>query len=709
MASHHILDQAYRVYSSALTRGLTAGVASALLVGSFSLHGQTTPGARQFVPGSVRTITDLPLSRLRTRLERLPEVGRRNALERLRHFHFPELDLDSLEVDEEGALFYADHFDHHPPLEKAEVQMSIPKAAIGINPFPADSIFHSKPGAPNILYLDFTGENVTNTAWNTSLGRSTIPAVAFSSDSDFTTFSDSERQAIRRVWLRVAEDYAPFNIDVTTERPVTFGNRTAHVVITRNTDANGASNPSSGAGGVAYVDTFGSSSYARYRPAWVYANNLSSSESLIAEAVSHEIGHNMGLSHDGQTGGTQYYSGHGSGETSWGPIMGTGYNRNVSQWSRGEYHLANNTQDDLAIISGKTPYRNDDHGNTAQGSTPLVFTGTNIVSTTPESDPENVSSANKGMFERNNDVDVFSFTAGSGPLRLVINPWVMPAGTRGGNLDIAIELRNSGGAFIASNNPASGTAAQIQTSVSGGLYYLHVRNSGTGSPTNASPSGYTSYGSIGQYFVSGYVAPTSASPNNVQLAATVNNSAWGSLNITNGSFAAGTSVQLTAAPALHHRFIGWTNAVSGSNNPLTIVMQSNTTIHALFAELATTNHSVPHWWLASFGYTNGFEMAAASIGANGIPLWQSYVAGLNPNDPNSRLRIRVLAATGSAPVLEWNTSTGRVYTLWWSTNAPGIFTRVPGASNLAASITHFTNSAAAGQRRVFYRLEAVKP
>src|SRR6185295_11944565 len=102
------------------------------------------------------------------------------------------------------------------------------------------------------------------------------------------------------------------------------------------------------------------------------------------------IGHNLGLSHDGRTDGAQYYGGHGSGETSWGPIMGTGYNRNVSQWSKGEYYLANNTQDDLAIISAKISYRTDDHGDTLGSATALVITGgTNVVSTTPETDPTN--------------------------------------------------------------------------------------------------------------------------------------------------------------------------------------------------------------------------------------------------------------------------------------------------------------------------------
>src|SRR4051794_41600183 len=48
---------------------------------------------------------------------------------------------------------------------------------------------------------------------------------------------------------------------------------------------------------------------------------------------------------------TTLFRSHGSGDTSWGPIMGTGYNRNVTQWSKGDYYMANNTQDDHVIIA----------------------------------------------------------------------------------------------------------------------------------------------------------------------------------------------------------------------------------------------------------------------------------------------------------------------------------------------------------------------
>lgn len=486
-----------------------------LIFGATS-YGQQAPGRKEFPPGLLRRAQDLPESRFRTRLERLPQKARERAVAWLGNAHITTEDLAFLHADSEGGIFYADPAPNELP-EGALVQAfsSEPQTAeapVPINPFPASLVFHSKPGAPNVLYLNFVGETVKNTVWNTSLGRTTIRALPFSTDSDTSTFSDSERAAIKRIWQRVAEDYAPFNIDVTTERPATFGNRTAHALITRSTDAGGDPNPSSDAGGVAYLNVFGTSSYNRYRPAWIYSDNLSGNEGYIAEATSHEIGHNMGLSHDGIDDGSDYYGGHGSGETSWGPLMGTGYNRNVSQWSKGEYYQASNTQDDLTTIAGKISYRTDDHGNAISAATALeVSSSGTIVATNPENDPTNADDVNKGIIERSNDADAFSFTTASGAVNITVTPWIVAsASTRGGNLDVVVQLYDSAGQMLAVNNPATSTGASIETTLAAGTYYLIVRSTGTGTPTASSPSGYTTYGSIGQYFINGTVAPPAA-------------------------------------------------------------------------------------------------------------------------------------------------------------------------------------------------------
>ena len=667
--------------------------------------------SREFRPGAWSRVEDLPSGRLRTRIEGLSAGPRLRALQWLQSFRFTDLDLHTLQVDSEGGVYYAEAFTLAPVPAGSPGTLQAAQFAVPVSPFPINLLFHSKPGCTNVLYLNFGGENVSNTSWNTSLDRTTIPALAFSTDSDFSTFSDAEQTAIKRIWERVAEDYAPFNIDVTTERPASFGSQTAMALITQNTDANGDPNPSSTAGGVAYVNVFGFSLYASYRPAWIYFNNLASTESYIAEACSHEIGHNLGLSHDGQTDGVEYYGGHGTGDTSWGPIMGTGYDRNVSQWSKGEYYLANNTEDDLAIIAGKTGYAADDHGNTPGTATPLTITsGTNIESTTPETDPANTNRANKGILEMNTDVDVFSFSTGDGAVSLRVDPWTMPSGTRGGNLDVLLELHDANGVLLATNNPAANTYAQIRTNLAAGHYYLYVRNSAAGDPTNSTPTGYTSYDSMGQYFISGYIADVVNSPGTVQLTVTVNDPAWGTVSPSNGTYSAGSIVQVTATPAAFYSFAGWTNGATGTNDPISLVLSNDLSLRAIFGEIVTTNYGVPCSWLVAHGYTNSFETAALATGANGMTVWQSYIAGLDPNNPTDQFRLSLNPGPNpSNYILSWNTVTSRLYTVRWSTNLSAGFNLLPGASNLPATVRNWTSTVIPAQRLLFYRMDVQKP
>ena len=103
-------------------------------------------------------------------------------------------------------------------------------------------VLESLPGAPGVIYLDFDGELVTGTSW---LGGATI-------DAQSPNFSD---QKIIEVWKIMAEDFRPFNLNVTTNRSIyeaTPSNRRMMCIFTPTKDA------APDSGGVAYINSFSS-------------------------------------------------------------------------------------------------------------------------------------------------------------------------------------------------------------------------------------------------------------------------------------------------------------------------------------------------------------------------------------------------------------------------------------------------------------------
>lgn len=826
-----------------LVIALAMGVVAAMPNGTAA----AAKGGRRLLGGRPDfSVNELPHGRFRSAVEQLPPAARERATGWLRRFSFPPEDVASLRTDPGGGIYYADAF--LPTPGEAAAQSDDPPvaaAAVPVSPFPEALEYHSRPGSQNVLFIDFDGESVSGTAWNTTLGRDPIPARAFSLDADYASFSDTEQAAIKRIWQRVAEDFAPFDIDVTTVLPASFDRWTAHALVTRSTDVNGDPNPSSGGGGVAYVDVFGTYYYDDYRPAWIYYNNLSSREDYTAEAVSHEIGHNLGLSHDGKTDGTEYYQGHGTGDISWAPIMGAAYARNVTQWSQGEYYLANNTENDLAIIAADLGYRADDHGDTPAAAASLTVTGgTDILSTTPETDPANLNSENKGIIETGSDIDVFGFSTSAGEISLSVKPWVSPSAYQGGNLHIKARLLDSVGALVAEDEPADHTYATIQTVVPQGAYYLEISAVGTGNPLSNPPSGYTVNASMGQYFITGtlvdgagtvlspiFTADMSTDPawtlgagwaygqpagvdgdpstgydgpevigynlagayarklnstyavtpaidcsglgvvrlefkrwlgilagdsavveisdngaawtpvwtsggtsddagwvslqydisslaagrptvyirwglssntdNSVSygwnldevvilgdlalwtLGVQVNRPAWGGVTSEDGLYQDGTEVQLTAMPSNHYAFAEWTGDAAGTANPLTVLVDSDKAVEACFAEIMTTNYPTPHWWLALHGFASDFENAVTVVGSNGFFVWESYVAGLDPNDPDDALTLSAERDASGGLVLEWTSVSGRTYTVIGGADLSAPLTPVPDGENLA--------------------------
>lgn len=363
-------------------------------------------------------------------------------------------------------------------------------------------LLHSRPGAPRTIYLNFKGATLTGTAWNANSngGGAVITALPFDTDGVPGTFSSAELQKIQGIWQRVAEDFAAFDVDVTTEAPTadrltrtstsdtTFGTT---ALITNNTGVYTCS-----CGGVAYLNAFDDTTEYN-KPALVFHNKLLNSEKSIAEAISHEVGHNLGLSHDG-TASVGYYQGHGSGATGWAPIMGVGYSKLLVQWSKGEYAGANNTQDDYAVMQATgLPLRTDDHGDTIATATVPAGTSSGGITTV----------TTHGVIERPTDVDMFSFTVGAGSMNVTLTP-----AARSANLDALVTLRNSAGTALATSNPVDALNASIAYTVTApGTYYVSVQGTGKGDPLG---TGYSNYGSLGQYVlnVTHYTPSSNLSP-----------------------------------------------------------------------------------------------------------------------------------------------------------------------------------------------------
>ena len=412
---------------------------------------------------------------------RLPAVAARNGKtpDELRRLF---LEDSTLHLDEktEMLLYIDDAVDYTPSaIENGPT--------VELGPFPYENTFklHSRPGSNRVIFLDFDGHVTSGTSWNTNYTNGQpINSAPYSLDGDPSTFNTAEQDAIQYIWQRVAEDFAPFDVDVTTEEPgdaAIFRTSTSDLQYGSRAVISPTNFTGSSIGGIAYVGVF---NYVgtNYKPAFVMTSGLGNNEKNIAEATSHEVGHNLGLSHDG-TASTGYYQGHGD----WAPIMGVGYYRSVTQWSKGEYPGANQTQDDYVIMQNYgIPVIADDHGNTTASATAL--SGTSISAA--------------GIIAARTDVDVFQFSTGSGNVAINFNP-----APRGPNLDIQARISDANGNTVATLNPA-GLAASFSGSLAAGVYYITIDGVGAGDLT----TGYSDYGSLGQYSISGTLVGSNLQP-----------------------------------------------------------------------------------------------------------------------------------------------------------------------------------------------------
>ncbi|WP_207512329.1 T9SS type A sorting domain-containing protein [Longitalea luteola] len=311
-------------------------------------------------------------------------------------------------------------------------------------------ILNSYPSARATIYLDFDGQYVTGTSWNWGGPINAQP-------SGFTTTSMTE------IFNRVAEDYRIFNVNITTDSTVYAAaplKQRMRVIITPTYQWYGS------AGGVAMVGSF---TWGDNTPCFVFSSLLGNNTKNVAEAASHEAGHTLGLQHQSAyttaCQKTEYNPGTGSGETSWAPIMGVGYYRNITTWHYGtNTYGCNYYQDDMAIISGPVNnfgYRTDDIGNNHMTATSVGFTNTGFTTT--------------GLINSGTDKDVFKFTI-SNPtyVHLSAVPQNVGSNNSGANLDIKVSLLNDKADTIGQYNPAALVNASLDSNLNSGTYYLVV-------------------------------------------------------------------------------------------------------------------------------------------------------------------------------------------------------------------------------------------
>lgn len=248
--------------------------------------------------------------------------------------------------------------------EKVQVAASIPPMSSNVN-------------AIATIFLDFDGGYITNTSWNWS-GPINASDAGLSLDQ------------IIDVFHRVSEDYVPFDVNVTTDSTKynqAPKNKRIRILISRSNEWYG------NAGGVAYVGSF---SWNDDTPVWVFSKLHNYNTKNIGEAASHEAGHSLGLQHQAAYDEncnlvSSYNWGVGTGEISWGPIMGAGYNVSLTTWHRGpDPYGCTRIQDDFQILKSILGLKPDDHGNTRELATKIQIKNLNINTTGILNEPGDV-------------------------------------------------------------------------------------------------------------------------------------------------------------------------------------------------------------------------------------------------------------------------------------------------------------------------------
>jgi hypothetical protein len=349
----------------------------------------------------------------------------------------------------------------------------------------------SNPGAPATLYLDFNGNferdwwHIKDSGVEEHFRNITTPV--FDTDGNANSFGTDEQNLIKNIWARVAEDYAPFNINVSTAYYGSFDNGKAlHVVI----GGNNTDWLKENASGIASINSFSNSApnvvFAFDLVAWAKAGVTDSEGRVLdgaaatATTASHEAGHAFGLRHQAlyKFDGTKITD-YSPGSSGWTPIMGDNKASDRTTWSDGttDQRRLQVDMDVIARSANGFGYRADDHGSSIATASTLW---TNI---------DGASLTGKGIINSMYDSDFFKFTSGGGQFQVNVN-----AAKFGPNLIPIAELWSTNG-FVARADAGSLTQSIIHANVPAGTYIVVVK-------------GFGDYGDVGQYTVYVSFSPT---------------------------------------------------------------------------------------------------------------------------------------------------------------------------------------------------------
>ncbi len=209
--------------------------------------------------------------------------------------------------------------------------------ACDATPFPPPPAFGSW-----ILFLDFDGHTLNTPYWN--------GGIAF-----YATPSGLSSTEINNIIDSVRKDFGQFApIAITADSNVYNSAslvRRQRVIITEFNEWYGS------VGGVAYIESI---TWGLDIPCFVFSKALAYKQKSIAETISHESGHTLGLYHQSRCDGTtfisEYNPGFGTGSTSRAPIMGSSMARIGYWWIGPNSFGCSSIQNDSILIRQKVGF-----------------------------------------------------------------------------------------------------------------------------------------------------------------------------------------------------------------------------------------------------------------------------------------------------------------------------------------------------------------